>query len=100
MVLNVILVDLKIHYLLEIRLKRRKINIFIYNMDEIIKNTNKPLLLLYLLIEKNTDDECCNIFRIFMTYHSNMFLNYNFFKMKILDDKTKSKELLKLLFTC
>lgn len=64
-------------------------------MDENIKNTNKPLLLLYLLIEKNKDTDCCNIIRIFMTYHSSIFLNYNILKMNVLSNKNKSKELIK-----
>lgn len=63
-------------------------------MDKIIKNTNKPLLLLYLLILQNKDEKCCNILRIFMNYHSNIFLNYNIFRLHIFDKKENSKKLL------
>tara|TARA_Y100000389_G_C17363642_1_gene465081 strand:+ start:190 stop:933 length:744 start_codon:yes stop_codon:yes gene_type:complete len=67
-----------------------------YNMEDIIKNTKFPVLLLYVLLLKNDDEECCNILKYFLKYHLEIYLKLNMSKLiKLLKEKDSSIKLLK-----
>ena len=65
-------------------------------MNEIIKYTKYPILLLYIMLNKYNDEDCSNLIRIFLKYHSNFFIKYNILKFKkLLKNKKQTKLILK-----